>query len=176
MQRHVHGILHIHKVALLAAVGVFRFIALEKPDLPGRANLLVGFANQAAHVALMVFVRAENIEILDADNVGEDVFASGVEIEKLLGIAVEVQRAEVAEVLVLVIHASGTVAVGGCRGSVDKPRILGQRPMAESFGIRVIVLKNISGIGHRRGGAGAEMENRVKVPEVIRLLKDSLEK
>ena len=44
-----------------------RAVTLEKPDAAGVANLVVGLVDHAAHVAFVVLVWPENIEVLHAD-------------------------------------------------------------------------------------------------------------
>ena len=75
MERHFNGILHIDEVAHLAAIGVFRLVAFEEPNAAGFLNLIEGFADEAAHVAFVIFIRAENIEILNPNDVRQDFFA-----------------------------------------------------------------------------------------------------
>jgi predicted nucleotidyltransferase len=77
VEGHVHGILHVDEVTHLATVGVFGPVALEEADLASGADLLIRFANQAAHVTLVVFVWTKHVEILDANDVGEELLPPG---------------------------------------------------------------------------------------------------
>jgi primosomal protein N' len=78
---------------------------LTDPPVPeGALDFVEGFANEAAHVALVVFIWAENIEILDADDLRENFLVVRIEVEELLRVSVEVERTEAREIFGFVIH------------------------------------------------------------------------
>ena len=122
VEGHLHGILHIHEVAHLAAVRVFGFVAFEKPDASCVLDFIERLANEAAHVALVIFIWTENIEVFDANDVIEDPLAHRVEVEEVLRVAVEIQRTKTREVGGFVVHPSRAVAVGRGGGGIDEPR------------------------------------------------------
>ena len=66
MQRHLDGIFDVDEIALLLAVAIFRPVALEETHAAGFANLLEGFLHDAAHLAFVVFVRSEDVEVFEA--------------------------------------------------------------------------------------------------------------
>src|SRR5689334_12210066 len=98
MNRHLGRILNVEKIALLLAVAIFGTVALEEPDAAAFANLLERFNDNAAHLALVIFVRAEDIEVLDAANVMVEPGAPDIQIEEVLGVGVAVERAQRIEV------------------------------------------------------------------------------
>ena len=84
MNSHINSILHVKEIAVLLSVFELRFVALKQLNLPGLLKLVEGFADQAAHFALVCFIRPKNVEILQADDLPKVAPAPGVEIEKLL--------------------------------------------------------------------------------------------
>ncbi len=114
MKSHGDSVLHIDEIAHLRAVGIFGFVALEEADLSGCDDLIVSFADEASHIPLVIFVRTENVEIFEANDLRQYSLLLCVEIEEMLRVAVKIQRAKRAEVLVFVIHPCRPVAIG-CR-------------------------------------------------------------
>ena len=98
VQRHVYGVLDVEEVPALFAVGELRPIALEQPDLSRLENLPERLVHDAAHVAFVVLVRPEHVEVLEADNAIEVAVRRRVEVEELLRIAVHVQRPQLRDV------------------------------------------------------------------------------
>jgi len=69
--------------------------------------------DERAHLALVVLVRPEDVEILEPGDAGQPALALGVKVELLLRIPVEIEGMEPRQVLVPVVHAAGAVAIGG---------------------------------------------------------------
>ena len=88
MQRHLHRVLHVKKIALLLAVRAILPVTFEKTDDTLFPHLGETFVDDAPHVALMVLIRAEDIEVLHADDAWEPTRALGVQIEEMLRVAV----------------------------------------------------------------------------------------
>ena len=65
------------------------------------------------HVALVVFVWAEDVEILHADDTRQPTLALGKHVEVLLRLAVEIERMESREIVIAIVHAGRAIAVGG---------------------------------------------------------------
>ena len=68
----------------------------------------------------MIFVWAKNVEILHADDPIQPTFTLRVLVEQMFGVSIHVQRAQPAEIWILVIHTLGAIAVGRGGGRVDK--------------------------------------------------------
>ena len=94
MKRHLRSFFDVEKIAPLLAIGVLRTIALEESDDAALPDLLEGFRNDAAHLALVLFVGPENIKILDAANALEPSLPLRVAIEEVLRIGIGVHRAQ----------------------------------------------------------------------------------
>jgi hypothetical protein len=66
---YLNAILHIDKIAHLAAVSVFGPVGLEEPDLPCISCLFKRLVYDAPHITLVIFVRAKDVEELYAGDV-----------------------------------------------------------------------------------------------------------
>ena len=75
----------------------------------------------------------------------------------------------------LVVHAVGTVPVGGGGGGIDETRLAGQGPLAELLGELVIVPHQVVRVTFRGGGAGSEVEDMVKMAEPGRAVLHGLQ-
>src|SRR6202012_3738550 len=95
---------------------VFWAVALEEAYAAVALDLLEGLADDRAHVVLVVFVGAEDVEVLEADDAVEEVVAQGPEIEHVLGVAVHVERAKCGSRSVRIGVALSAFAVG-CGGT-----------------------------------------------------------
>ena len=114
VKSHGDSVLYIDEIAHLRAVGVFGLVAFEEADLSGCDDLIVSFADEASHITFVIFVRTENVEVFKANDLREYALVLCVEIEEMLRVSVKIERTKSAKVLALVIHPSGSVAVG-CR-------------------------------------------------------------
>lgn len=75
------------------------------------AELFVGTAHHAAHVAFMLFIRAKDIEVLDSDGTVENARARRPQVEDVFRKAVWVERTKRFERQVLA-HRSFQRAIG----------------------------------------------------------------
>ena len=66
MQRHGDGIFDVKKIALLFTVAKIGAVTLEQPDDAIGLHLRRGFVDERPHVAFVVFVRAEDVEVFQA--------------------------------------------------------------------------------------------------------------
>ena len=162
MQGHGHGVFHVEKIALLFAIAIIRAVALEQPDQALLPHLVGGFVHQRAHVRLVIFVRAEDVEVFQTDQLVQKTGAAGVQIEQVLGIPVHVQRTQRVQLGIIVLHAGRAVAIGGGGGGVNKPRLIRQRPGGEVLGEFVIVADEITRVFFRGGRASAQMQHQVE--------------
>ena len=159
MQRHLHRVSHIEKIALLLPVLELRPVALEKAYFSHGQDLFVGLVHERAHIALVALVRAEDVEVLQTHDAIQIAFLLGVQIEPLLGPPVEVERIQPGEVLVLVVHAGGAVAIGGGGGGVDEARSLRKGPFGELPGVTKIVVLEVGLVALSGRGTGAKMKD-----------------
>lgn len=93
VEGHGDGVFDVEEVATLFAVGVLGVVAFEEVYFALRVDLLKGFGDDAAHVPFVVFVGAEDVEVFEADDVGEPSSALRVEVKALFCVGVEVERA-----------------------------------------------------------------------------------
>ena len=121
VQSHIHGILHVEKVSPLFSVSVLVMIALEQLDLTGLLELRRGFMHHAAHVPLMVFVRAEDIEVFQTDNLIKKPVAPGITIEEMFRKPIRVQGSQVIEIQTGITHTHRAVSIGRCGGGIEEP-------------------------------------------------------
>ena len=111
MQRHGDRILDIEKITLLFAVLVILTMALKEADDTILLHLRKTFMHERAHVALVILVRAEDVEIFQSDNFVQKAGALGVQIKQMLRVTIHVQRTQFVELRVVVFHARRAVAV-----------------------------------------------------------------
>ena len=159
MQSHGNGILHVDEVSDLLPIPVVWSMALEKTHLAGSKDLLIGLGDQAAHLSLVSFVRAEDIEVFYADHLIEPPVALGMKVEEVLRIAVGIQRTQGLEMIGSVIHAAGTVTIGGGRTGINKADAALDRPLRETLGIAKVVLHQVTRVRLGGRGAGAEVKD-----------------
>jgi hypothetical protein len=105
LEGHADGVFDVEEVAFLFAVAVVRAMGFEEAEAAGGGDLAEGFVDDAAHVGLVVFVGAEDVEVFEADDAAEPALAFGVEVEEVLRVAVHVEGAEALDVVVGVVHA-----------------------------------------------------------------------
>lgn len=172
---HGDGVFDVEKVAHLFAVLVVGMMTFEELDFAVVADLIEGFVDDGAHVAFVVFVGAVDVEVFQSDDVFVDPGALGVEVEEVFGVAIHVEWPEIGDVGNFVIHAMGTVAVGGGGGGVDKAGTGIERPVGEDFGVFEIVLHQVMRVALGGGGVGTEMVNEVEFAEAFRIVDDEFE-
>lgn len=157
MKGHLDGVFHVEEVAHLLAVLVVRAVGFEELHFAGVQDLAAGLMNKAAHVGLVVFVGAIDVEVLEADDLRQPAFTFCVEVKEVLGVAVHVERAQLVNVRLLVVHAVGSIAIGGSGGGIDETGLLGERPLAELLGELVVVAHEVVGVALGGGRAGSEV-------------------
>ena len=165
VEGHADGVLHIKEIAHLLAMLIIGAVGLEELHLAGGEDLAAGLVNEAAHVGLVVLVGAIDVEVFEADDARQPALAFRVKVEEVLRVAVHVQRAKFMDVRVLIIHAVGSIAIGSGGGGIDKPRLIGERPLAELLGELVVVPHEVVRIPLGGGGAGSEVEDVVKAAQ-----------
>ena len=106
MQSHGNGILHVDEVSDLLPIPVVGSMTLEETHLAGSKDLFIGLGDQTAHLSLVSFVRAEDIEVFYAGHLIEPPAALGMKVEEVLRIAVGIQRTQGLEMIGCVIHAA----------------------------------------------------------------------
>ena len=132
MERHVDRILDVDEIALLLAVTILRAIALEEPHAAGFANLLVGLLHDAAHIALVILVRPEHVEVFEPARSTVESRARRVEIEEVLRVRIRIERAK--SVKIGLIREVGLErSVGRCRRRINESRLGRDGPMRERF-------------------------------------------
>lgn len=57
------GVFDVEEVAHLFAVFVIGVIAFEELEFAGGGDLFEGFEDDAAHIAFMIFIGAEDVEV-----------------------------------------------------------------------------------------------------------------
>ncbi len=92
-----------------------------------------------------------------------------MQIEEMLGIAIHVERPELGEVLLTILHPLLSISVGRSRGGIDEPPPALQRPFRQALRIAVVVLHQVGGVPLGRRGAGAQVENVAYVLQRIEL-------
>ncbi len=90
----VGAVFYIDEVASLAAVPVVRVIRFEKPQRSFFTDLEKTFVDQAAHVSLVIFVGAEDIEKLQTRQVIDGAGSHCPTVEEMLGVSVHVEWLE----------------------------------------------------------------------------------
>jgi len=86
---------------LLLAVAVVVTMAVEQPDPAGLRDLPVRLVHEAAHVAFVVLVGAEHVEVLEPRDLPKPPVVRGMHVEQVLRVAVHVERAKGVQVLQL---------------------------------------------------------------------------
>ena len=111
VQCHIYGILDVEEIAFLFAVGVIGTMTFEQTDRAGLKHLRVTFIHQAAHVAFVIFVGPEDVEIFQAHDVRQPAFFLRDQIELMFRIAVWIERMKAREVRFRIAHARSAIAV-----------------------------------------------------------------
>src|ERR1700728_419633 len=128
----------------------------------------------AAHVALVVLVRTEDVEVFQARDARQHARLLRVAIEEMLGIAVHVERPQA-----LQRHGfrqAGLQPSVGCgRGSVDETPPAVEREMRQRFGVFEIIANQIRRVRFRGGRTGAQMKDGADVTEHSRRFADAPE-
>ncbi len=163
---HVHGhlyrVLDVDEVAPLFTVAELRPVALEQTDAAGLADLLAGLVDHAAHVPLVILVRAEDVEVLQADDAIGVAATSRVQIEQVLRVGVHVQWPQRPRIrFVGQVALEGTVGRGG--GGVHEADAAADRPLGEDLGELEVVADEERRVGLGGGRAGAEVVDRAHV-------------
>src|SRR5581483_114813 len=160
-------VLDVQEVARLLAVPDALAVAPEELDRAALADLLVRLRHDAAHRALVVLVRAVDVEVLDAHRALEQPFAPHPQIEEVLRVPVHVQRAQRVRIEILA-HVGLARAVRRGGGRVDQARVARERPARDLLGAPHVVRDQVRRVALRRRGAGAEMEDRRDGAEGVR--------
>src|SRR5580700_8740086 len=92
VQRHLDGVLDVDEIASLFAIAILRAMTLKEPHAAGLADLLERFLHEAAHIALVIFVRPEDVEVFQAADSHVETGSLGVEVEKMLRVSITVER------------------------------------------------------------------------------------
>jgi len=164
-----HRILHVEKIPLLAAVGVFRPIGAEEFESARLLDLPVGLAHHRAHLALVVFIGTEHIEELQAGQGVEHPFPAGPEVEKMLGVAVHIERLQPVEPGRIIVETGRSVAVRGGRGGDHEPCPLGQGIAGHGPGVGEIVAHQVFGVGLGGGGTSPQMHDGLHISKRLLL-------
>ena len=159
MEGHGDRILHVDEVPDLLSITIVGTVAAEEADLACLKDLFVSLGDEAAHLALVTLVGAEDVEVFDAGHPVEPAVSFRMQIEEVLRVAVGIERAQGVKMIRPIVHAARTIAVGGGGAGVDKANAALQRPLGEALGVAEIILHQITGIGLGRRGAGAEVED-----------------
>ena len=164
VQRHVDRVLDVEKVAPLLAVRELGPIALEQPHATGLQNLPERLVHDAPHVALVVLVRPEHVEVLQPDDPIEVAARRRVQVEELLRIAVHVERPQRRDVEP-VGHPTLDRAVGRRRRCVGEADPALERPLGEHLRVVEVVLDEVAAVGLGRRRTRAQMNDRPHVVE-----------
>ena len=166
-QHHGRAVLDIDEVAQLGAVGIALLVRLEQADGFSTCDQLGILGHQAAHVALVVFVRSVDVEELHAGPLRRAVAfyrtLHGPFVELMLGPAVQVERRQLVQCIgaLVIIEALATVAVGGGRRSVDQRRTGAGAPVPPEHGCMQVDAQDLVAIGRGGGRIGPHVEHRV---------------
>src|SRR6185436_17813662 len=114
MERCIHGIFDIEEVAFLLTIPVIRVCALEKLHSSGLSDLTEGLVYDTTHITLMAFVGSENVDILQTNDMIQPATTFCMNIEKMLRVAIHVERTQARPILVSVRHACRSITI--CRG------------------------------------------------------------
>ena len=158
---HLQAVLEIHEIAALAAVRAAGAVGFEQPHRPAGLDLRVRLADHAFHVALVVLVRAENIEEFQRRKPREQTLALGPQIEEMLGIAVGIERAQPVQRRWVVVETERAVAVGGRAGGVDEADAAIKAKAAQRLAVTIVVLHQVRGVALGGRGTGAQMDERL---------------
>ena len=93
VEGHRGGVFNVEEVAHLLAVPVVGSVGFEEADEPFLLRLRGGLVDERAHVGLVVFVGAVDVEVLEPDDLSSQP-APRVQVEEVLGVAVHVERPE----------------------------------------------------------------------------------
>ena len=124
VKRHGYRVFHVEEIALLLAVLVVRAMALEQAQRSAVAHLLEALVHHAAHVALVLFVRPKDVEILQRHQTVEPAVTPRVQVHGLLRFAVGVERAQMFDGARIAVVA----ARPGCHTSPPRMRTRIARP------------------------------------------------
>ena len=106
---------------------------------PSFLHLRETFVDERTHVALVILVRAEDVEIFQPDDFVQKSGAPGVQIEQVLRVAVHVQRAQLVELRFVILHARRAVAVSRGGRRIDEARFLAVCVQASAQAARSLV-------------------------------------
>ena len=159
VHEHVANVLDVNEVAHLCAVGVAE-ASFEELDFAVFAVLEVLMEGNGRHAPLVLFVRAVDIEVAQADHGSAQVIevVANDLVKQELRVAVDVERTLKAAVF----NEFGMRAVGCGRGRIDEGNAKFLRPAVEVERVAVVVLHHVVAVLFHRVGAGALMEYGVR--------------
>ncbi len=153
----VDDVLDVDEVAALLAVAV-AVGAFEQPDDAALFQLVVEVVGDRGHAALMVFLRPEDVEVAQADDLRrcrrQD--AADVAVELQLGEGVDVERPFARR---LFAEAAGAAAVHRRGGGVDEGDALPLAEMEQFFAVGVVGVHHVFAVVLHGVGAGAVVED-----------------
>ena len=147
---------------------VIRPVAFKQTQAAGGEDLLVGLGHHTAHLAFVILIGPEHIEVFQTNNMTQESGALRMLIKQVLRIPVHVQRPQASQIIHLVIHAVSPVAIGGRRTGVDEPRPPTQGPCAHVFRVLEIITNEVSSIPFGCRRAGTEMIHSMHIAKMGR--------
>ena len=156
---HRDGVIDVDEVAPLVAILDAWPVRLEQPHGAAVLRIVETLGDEAHHLALVVLVRAEHVEELQARPLRRqlfllhEAFGHGL-VEQLLAPAVEIHRPELLQARrrPVVAEAFGAVAVGCRRRGIDERHPRAGTPVQKPHRAAEVVLHHQVGVG--RGGVG----------------------
>lgn len=176
---HFDDVFDVDEVAALLAVA-YRFSlnvapATEEAGFAGGVDLVIELVVNGGHLAFVVFLRAVDVEVFEADDLtlGFRHDLTDIAVEGELGEGVGIQRVFA---FVAFAEAVFTAAVGGGGGGVHHGDAVTQAEVQKSLGIFVVRAHHVVHVVDHGVGAGAFMENNVDVSAVEAVALDGFEK
>src|SRR5579862_8981621 len=128
----------------------------------GLKRLRITLADDASHVAFMIFVWAEDVKIFQACDAVEPALLPSVQVHPLFREAVKIQGSQAPELArVGIVHARAAISVGCRRRGINETDTFAQGPFRKLARIFVIVLAQVLLVGFCRRGTSAEMKNEI---------------
>ena len=124
-------------------------MAFEKCHSPRLGDLFIGLAHDRTHISFVLFVGTVNIEVLKPRNAIEPTLLLSQQIELVLGPTVEVERFELLNVFVPVVHAPVPITIRRGRRGIDEADAIAQGPFAKFFRVKEVVVEQIVFVGFR---------------------------
>src|SRR5574341_2180336 len=163
-QVHRDDVVDVDEVAPLLAVPVAVGADEELHPTFGE-QLPVGVVGDRCHAALVLLVRAVDVEVAQADDL-RGAFLQPAPyhlIEQELGVAVDVERPLAAALLAEL----GARAVHRSRRGVEQRHVLLLAPVEQALGVGVVVVEHVAAVGLHRVGARALVEQRLQAAAEI---------